>query len=222
MAVVEPELALLEMEIEGLLRDAVELGEPTFRVAPEGFDPVDVTLPADEFVLSMVDPAVLLEAHVYQAVIGLPAIAVDRTSAPNMSADQRQQRGFAAIGDDLGVDLSSSLQDAKDDGLAPGAASTFPADAIGAEVGFVDLHLAGKRRLSIASFRQSASDAEEDRIHGTHADPRHRGSFSGGQIKRKALHEVPEPGLRNLRTLEVLVLHRNGGPFMVSPFLFAS
>ena len=39
---VEPELTLLEMQIEGVVVQAVELREPAFCGAPESLDSIDV------------------------------------------------------------------------------------------------------------------------------------------------------------------------------------
>ena len=48
------------MEVQGLLGDAVESGEATLGVAPEGFGTVDVILPPGKFIGAMVDPGMLL------------------------------------------------------------------------------------------------------------------------------------------------------------------
>ena len=42
VSVIESEFAFLEMQIEGVVVNAVELGESSFGRAPEGLDAVDV------------------------------------------------------------------------------------------------------------------------------------------------------------------------------------
>lgn len=198
MAVVEAELALLEVQVEGLLPDAIEAGQAPLGIAPVGLDAVDVALAPCEFVLSVVDPGVLLVAHVHEPVVGLPSVAVDGASLLHMAADHLEQRGFAAIGKDFGEYLPGSLQDAKDDGLASSTSAALPAHAGGSEVGFVNLHLPREWRLDLAGFSQSLPDPKVDRIHGSQAEADHRRSFCGRQIQRKAPQKVAEFHLRNL------------------------
>jgi hypothetical protein len=47
-----------------------------------------VALSPSEFILPVVDPVVLLEAHVNQAVVSLPTIAVDSAATLNMTSDK--------------------------------------------------------------------------------------------------------------------------------------
>jgi len=44
MSIVEPEFALFQMQIESVFGNAVELRQPLFGKAPEGFDSIDVCL----------------------------------------------------------------------------------------------------------------------------------------------------------------------------------
>ena len=87
---IEAVFTLFEVEIESRFGDAIELGESAFGVAPERLDAVDVTLPPSELILPMVYPAVFLEAHVHQAVVGFPSIAVNGASTLYMTSNERQ------------------------------------------------------------------------------------------------------------------------------------
>lgn len=87
---VEAIFTFLQVEVEGDLMDAVELSQSALRVAPEGLDAVDVAFPPSKFILPMVHPAVLLEAHVHQAFVGLPAVAMDGASTLHMPTDKGQ------------------------------------------------------------------------------------------------------------------------------------
>ena len=89
--VVSP-FGLLEMEVEGVSRQALELGQPDLGQAPEAFDAVDMNGAFGELVAGMVDADVAI-AEVDQAVVAAPAI---------------------------GVDDALPLEDAEDDGLAVG------------------------------------------------------------------------------------------------------
>ena len=73
--VVSP-FGLLEMEVEGVSRQALELGQPALGQAPEAFDAVDMDGAFGELVAGMVDADVAI-AEVDQAVVAAPAIGVD-------------------------------------------------------------------------------------------------------------------------------------------------
>ena len=73
--VVSP-FGLLEMEVEGVSRQALELGQPDLGQAPEAFDAVDMDGAFGELVAGMVDADVAI-AEVDQAVVAAPAIGVD-------------------------------------------------------------------------------------------------------------------------------------------------
>ncbi len=66
---VKAELALFEVEVEGVSWDAFEPGEAMFGEGPEGFDAVDVTVAANEFVISMMGPEVFGVADIDQALV---------------------------------------------------------------------------------------------------------------------------------------------------------
>jgi len=62
MSMIEPELRLFQMQIEGVFGNAVELCPPPFGNAPEGLDAVDVMLSPGELVVTMVDPEMFVKA----------------------------------------------------------------------------------------------------------------------------------------------------------------
>ena len=118
MPVVKAELGFFQVQIKGLGGNAIELGEPSFGVAPERLNAVDVVFAPCEFVVAVVDPEVLVKADVDQAVIATPTIGMDDGARVDLAPDHCLQRGFGAIGDDFGVDLALAFQDTEDDGLA--------------------------------------------------------------------------------------------------------
>src|SRR5687768_3471317 len=100
---------------------AVELGEAPFRIAPETLDPVDVMGATDELVGRMVEPVVLRIAHVDQAVVAAPRIAVQHAPAARPPFHRGAETGATGVRDDLRVDEAVALVDAEDDDLAPRA-----------------------------------------------------------------------------------------------------
>src|SRR5690606_18693727 len=149
-AMVEAELGLLQVQVEGVPGHAVELGQAVLGVAPEALDAVDVAASAGELVLAVVDAEVFGVADVDQAVVAGPAVGVDDALEADAAADRLPQRLFLHVGDDLGVDAVAPLEHAEDDGLAPGAPAPLAADASGAEVGLIDFDHPPHRALQLA------------------------------------------------------------------------
>ena len=118
--VVSP-FGLLEMEVEGVFRQALELGQPDLGQAPKAFDAVDMDGAFGELVAGMVDAEVAI-AEVDQAVVAAPTIGVDDGARVDPAADDALEGGLRAVRDDLGIDVALPLEDAEDDGLAVGAA----------------------------------------------------------------------------------------------------
>ena len=112
---------LLEMEVEGVSRQALALGQPDLGQAPEAFDAVDMDGSPGELVAGMIDTDVAI-AELDQAVVAAPAIGVDDGARVDPAADNPLEGGLGAVRDDLGVDAALALKDAENDRLAVGAA----------------------------------------------------------------------------------------------------
>ena len=192
---VEPELALLEMEREGAFVDAIELGQATLGKAPEAFDTVDVVVAEREAVFAVSDAKVLGVAHGNQAIVGAQAVGMDDAAQADLAANHRLQSGFRAVGHDLGIDLAVALEDAKDDGLAERTAAFLSAHATGAEIALIDFDRADKRRSAPALFGQTPAQLEEQRIDRAHADARQLRRPARRQIEREAAHNTAKPRL---------------------------
>ena len=133
------------MNLEILLHP-IELLEPAFGKAPEGFDPIDMDLSFEgELVLSVIDPEMFVIAHIHQSVIAGPSIGVDHTADIHLATDNSLQGLFPGIGNDLGINLSLTKKDSEDRLLAS-SASSFELSSKstlsgGAEITLIQLHL---------------------------------------------------------------------------------
>ena len=74
---IEPILALFEVQVEGCRRDAVELLEASLGRTPETLNTVDGCRASHELVLTMMDSKVLGIPDINQAVVTTPALSVD-------------------------------------------------------------------------------------------------------------------------------------------------
>ena len=127
MSVIESVLAFLEMQVERMGRNAIELLQPSFRTRPETFNTIDMTLVIGKLIVRMQHPEMLRVSNINQSIVAAPAVRVNHGLQRNMSTNHLLQRAFAAIRDDLGIDRPITFEDAEDDGLPTGSASTLSA-----------------------------------------------------------------------------------------------
>ena len=148
-----------QVEEKVLGPDAAPFGEAQFGKAPEAFAAMDVIFAAGKLVLMMVDAGMLVATQ-HEAVIGLPAVGIDRGRGKHLPLDERQQCSLGAVFDALGENLSATLEQADHGRFSTGPApaeeaegtsggwqmgESFAAHPARAKVAFVDLHLARKR-----------------------------------------------------------------------------
>src|ERR1039458_8626397 len=115
---IEAELGLFEVEIEGMFWDAVELEQASLGEAPETFDTVDMMRSAGELIVSVADPEVLVEAQIDEAIVSSPAIGMEHGLRLDSASNHRLQSGFGGIRDNLGIDLVAAFEQAEHDGFA--------------------------------------------------------------------------------------------------------
>lgn len=119
---IETPLTLFQVQPEGVLGHAAELGESSLRAAPEGLDAVDVDavdvgLPVGEAVFAVPNVKMLPVAHVHEAVVSASPVRANDFLQPNAAANNSLERTCSGVWDDLGIDPSLALEDAENDGL---------------------------------------------------------------------------------------------------------
>jgi len=222
MSMVEPELALFQMQVEGVPGNAIELGESTFGKAPEGLDSIDMMLSLGELVVAVVDPKMFVKTDIHQSVVAAPTVGVDDAADVGFASDDGLQRGFGGIGDNFRVDAIAAFEQTEDDGLAIRATPTFAAYPSGTEVGFVGFKLAGQRRALKTPLVHAASDAQINVVDRTHRYTRERGAFSGGQIQRKVANNLTKSRFADFRTFEVPIFTSHFRKLKCNKNMFAS
>jgi hypothetical protein len=194
---IEPELALLQVQVKGRAAHAAELHQAGLRHAPEAFDAVNVSRAARELIAVVPHAVVLLVAHVHDAVVRAKAIGMNGRRQLDFAANNRLQTGFLAVRHDFGIDPPVSFVDAEDDGFTARAAPTFAADAARAEVRLVEFDLAGERRLALAMRGDGLTNQRQVAVNRVPVQPGQRGALRGSQIECKELQELPEFSTRN-------------------------
>jgi len=149
---IESKLTFLQMQVEGAFMNPPESEQPHFGNPPEALNPIDMDSAPDKFIPPMIDPEMLAIPHIDQPIISAPPIRVDHTVQCDLPANNRLQRGFPAVRDELGVDLPMALENAKDDRFPVRPATSFPLNATRPKVGFIHFDLATERRLRFTEF----------------------------------------------------------------------
>ena len=119
------------MQIKGRLNHASELGKPGFGEAPENFNAVDMRLPSDKFIFSMIHSDMFPVSQVDPSVIPSPSVRVNNALQINTSPDNALEGITATIRHNFSVDLVLSLEYAKDDCFAVSTPSTLAFDTTG-------------------------------------------------------------------------------------------
>jgi len=175
--------------------------------APEALDAVDMGLASDKFILAVIDSQVPAIANVNQAVVTPPAIGIDDAVQGDTTSDNALQRSLCAVRDDFCVNTAVAFENAEDSRFAKGPASSLALDAAGAEVGFIHLDLARERRLGLAIFSDTFTDASQITVNGIAIKSRQSSDLSGVQIECKQPDNLAKLGLRNSCTVCVPVFH---------------
>ena len=188
---IKSEFTFFQVQSKGTFADASELIEPPFSDGPEVLDPINVISSISKFIVSMLDTIVLLITKVYQAVIGLKSIRIDRRAEIDLLPYNGHQRALRAIPDNLGIHFTASLDQPENDVFAFGPAASDSTNPAGSEVANV------KRTLLLAVFSNPYSDFTKNRVNRL---PRKTGQFSnfgGFNIQSKQPHNLSKYGLRN-------------------------
>ena len=175
--------------------------------APEALDAIDMGFTSNELILPVIDTQVLAVADVNQAIVATPAIGVDDAVQGDPTADNALQRSLSAVRDDFCVDAAVAFENAEDGRFAKGPATSLALDAVGAEVGFIHLDLAGEWRLGLAIFSNTFTDASQVTVDGVAVQSRQSSDLCGVQIECIQPYNLAKLGLRNSCTDCVPVFH---------------
>jgi hypothetical protein len=198
---IETVFALLQVEEELFLAKTVELLHSSFGEAPETLDPIDVSPPSGELVVFMVDPEMLLEPDIDQAVVPAPKVRMDNGVETDFAPYNGLQGAFLAVRDDLCIDPSVPFEDAEDDCFATGTATPFPADPAAAEIRLVNFYLSAlKGGMPLAFLHQTEAYFLKDQIDAFPSNTRQLACFAGRQIHGKISQNLAKFPLGNSGT----------------------
>lgn len=104
----------------------MELHESPLCIGPEGFDSVDMPSAVCKFVLPMMDTIMLFVSQINQSAISTPGVRMDHAVRIDSAANDGLERLPGTIGHDLGVDITSSPENAKHRGFPQAPRPRFP------------------------------------------------------------------------------------------------
>ncbi len=197
LSMIEPKLALLQVQVERVRVHATAFSEPRFSITPEPFDPVDMAAGSHKFSDSVIDPQMLRITQVDKAIIGAPSVAMDDAIQADFASNDALERISGHIRHNLGVDFSIALVDAKHDRFAPSTTSANTFGPPSSEVGLVDFDMTGERGLVLAVFGDSSADGHKMGVDCVATQTGQFGDLGGVQIQAKELENLSELSLRN-------------------------
>jgi hypothetical protein len=140
----------------------------------------------------MVDPIMLLVAHVNYSIIRAKAVCMQCCREFHFAANNGLNTGLFAVRDDLCLDAAISLIDAEDDRLTSCSTSTFATHPSSTEVRFIQLDIARERRFSFTMLYDGLANQSQISVHCITVQATQYGDLNGSQIKCKELENLPK------------------------------
>lgn len=169
-----------------VLLAAIELGEAAFGKTPEGFNAIDVSMGSSVHKrLAVVHTDMLVVSDIHEPVIASPLVCCHDAPGVDSAENNGAKRLSPAIWNNLRVDRSTTLKDAKD-GLLVGPPAALPWDApatLRPKVTFIEFHDSNDSFQFIAAMPVDClTEQIEVPVHGVAIDPRQFCSFGGVNI----------------------------------------
>ena len=120
-----------------MLRHPVKLHQAMLGIAPKGFNTVNMPRTTDKLIVTMMYPEMFGKTHINQSLITAPTVSIDDTLDTDTTSNNLLQCCFGSIGNNLGINLVASFEDAENDGFTARSAPAFTSDALCTEIGFV-------------------------------------------------------------------------------------
>ena len=144
-----------------MIRHTVELLQSSFGKTPKALNPVDMTAAHSELIVAVLHSEMFGIADIDQPIVTSSSIAVNRHLNRHAASYDGLQRGFLAIGHDLGVDTTVSLKQSKNRCLASGSATALASNTTRAKIAFIDFDFATlKRRSALTRLRNARANLE--------------------------------------------------------------
>ncbi len=148
----------------------------------------------------MIDPKVLINTNVNQAVIASPSIGVNDAVGVHFPSDDGLQRRFGSVWNNFCVNTDPSFEKTKNDSLSTSPSASFASDSFGSKVGLIGFNFTAKWRLSRTKFKHSMPNFLKNFIGASHRHTTQLSGVSCSQIKGKMANNLSEFGFADFRT----------------------
>ncbi len=189
---IEPILALFEMQVEGASRYSVELLQAPLGVAPEALNAVDMMCASGKLVLCVMDSVMFRVADINESIIAAPTITMNNGFRSNATANNGLESGLRAVRHNLRIDFAVSLQQSEDRCLATGSTPALATHTARAEVAFINFNLARKWRSTLRFLSDALTNLEKDHRHSFTSDASQLCDICGTEIHRKIAQQLAE------------------------------
>ena len=143
---VESKFCLLQVQFKFTFFNSVKFHQTMLCKAPKRLNSVDVLWTSNKLIISMIDPKVLINTNVNQAVIASPSIGVNDAVGVHFPSDDGLQRRFGSVWNNFRVNTDPSFEKTKNDSLSTSPSASFTSDSFGSKVGLTSFNFTAKWR----------------------------------------------------------------------------
>ena len=170
----------------------MKLSQSHFSKAPETLDAVNVIPAINELVCTMIDTIMLVVADVDQSVVTTPTIGVNNAFRIDSASDNPLKSLLRGVGDYLGINLVSALQETENDGFTISSSPSFSSDSFGAEIALIDFHAPRERAFLRTDVADSFPHSVEIAIDSISVNAGDFRGLCGIQIRSETLYQSSE------------------------------
>jgi len=192
--------SFFQMQVERMFGYAIKLGQPTFCIAPERLNTVNMPFTIRKFILAMIHSKVLIKANINQAVVASPAIRVNDSRRFYMTSDNVLQRSFRAIWHNLGINFTLPFQQSKYNRFTISTTPTFTSNATRSKIRFINFNSVFKGCSNFASFCHTLTNFKVNTIYRSNGNSDQFSRTHSSKIEGKAPYKLPKFSLADSRT----------------------
>ena len=121
----------------------------SFCIRPKRFNAIDMVFPFDKFIMTMFNSIMFFISHINKTIIASPGIRMNHTIRVHFASNDALKRLFSAIRNDFSIYFTTSLKDTKYRCFPACTTPSFPFNAFGSKVRFINFNISGKGRVLI-------------------------------------------------------------------------
>jgi hypothetical protein len=122
----------------------MELHQSPLCKGPKGLNAVDMVFALNKLIASVLYPIMLFVPQIHKIIATAPLIRVNNAVRGYLTPNNGFERGLRAIWDNLSVDFTVPLKDAKKRSFSAGSTTAFALDAFATKTGFINFNFTVK------------------------------------------------------------------------------